>query len=58
MIDQEHMNRQKGFSATVSILISMRSRSLISSRDYETAYGILVEKYNPFYHIIVDNKKK
>ena len=58
MIDQEHMNRKKGFSATVSILISMRSRSLISSRDYETAYGILVEKYNPFYHLIVDNKKK
>jgi ribosomal protein L19E len=50
--------RQKGFSATMYVLLKLRKEGKISSADYNKAYRILKDNYLPVLDLVVDYQAK
>ena len=50
--------RQKGFSATMYVLLKLRKEGKISNSDYHKAYSLLKDNYLPVLDLVVDYKAK
>ena len=46
--------RQKGFSATMYVLLKLRKEGKISGADYHKAYRLLKDNYLPVLDLVVD----
>ncbi len=55
---ENQAQRQKGFSATMYVLLKMKKEGKISNEDYKKAYKIMKDKYLPVLDLVVDYKAK
>ena len=57
-LNNNQSQRQKGFSATMYVLLKLRKEGKISSADYHKAYRLLKDNYLPVLDLVVDYQAK